>query len=205
MSCGKLELIIGPMFSGKSTELIREIRLAKIIDKKVLVIKPLIDNRYSKNEITSHSFESEKCETVEKLEYINDRAILYDLIVIDEGQFFSDLKEFVLKWVDVHKRHVIVGGLDGDFKRQPIGQILDLIPYADKCKKISSLCKYCNDGTKALFSYRKVKNDSQVQIGGAETYVPLCRFHYLFWENEDKNQEIQMKIQPKIDSLSMEL
>jgi thymidine kinase len=190
MSCGKLELIIGPMFSGKSTELIREIRLAKIIDKKVLVIKPLIDNRYSENEITSHSFDSEKCETISMLEKINDKVGNYDLIVIDEGQFFPDLKKMVLHWVDDRNLHVIVGGLDGDFKRQPIGQILELIPYADKCKKISSLCKYCNNGTKALFSYRKAKNEQQVQIGGAETYVPLCRQHYLFCENQDKTHNI---------------
>jgi thymidine kinase len=196
-ACGKLELIIGPMFSGKSTELIREIRLAKIIDKKVLVIKPLIDNRYSKNEITAHSFESEKCETIEKLEYVDDRVIAYDLIIIDEGQFFPDLKQMVLNWVDNRKLHVIVGGLDGDFKRQPIGQILDLIPYADKCKKIASLCKYCNDGTKALFSYRKIKNEQQVQIGGAESYVPLCRYHYLNCENEDKNIELEKKYRQK--------
>ena len=195
---GKLELIIGPMFSGKSTELIREIRLAKIINKKVLVIKPLIDNRYSKSEITSHSFESEKCETVEKLEHIDSRIALYDLIVIDEGQFFPDLKQYVISWVDERNKHVIVGGLDGDFKRKPIGQILDLIPYADKCKKISSLCKYCNDGTKALFSYRKIKSDQQVQIGGEETYVPLCRTHYLFWEAKDVQNELLKKLQSNI-------
>jgi thymidine kinase len=99
----------------------------------------------------------------------------------------------VLNWVDNRKLHVIVGGLDGDFKRQPIGQILDLIPYADKCKKIASLCKYCNDGTKALFSYRKIKNEQQVQIGGAETYVPLCRYHYLNCENEDKQLDFKRK------------
>lgn len=185
--CGKLELIIGPMFSGKSTELIREIRLAKIINKKVLVIKPLIDNRYSEKEITTHSFESEKCETTEKLENLNDIVQKYDLIVIDEGQFFPDLKKYVLTWVDENKLHVIVGGLDGDFKREPIGQILDLIPYSDQCKKITSLCKFCNDGTKALFSYRKVKSEHQVQIGGAETYIPLCRFHYILHDIEKNN------------------
>jgi len=83
-----LELIIGPMFSGKSSELIRKIRLAKTINKKVLVIKPLIDNRYDNTKIVSHSLEAENCETVEKLEMLNDKIIDYDLIIIDEGQFF---------------------------------------------------------------------------------------------------------------------
>ena len=102
------------------------------------------------------------------------------------SDFFGCIKKYVLKWVDKNKLHVIVGGLDGDFKREPIGQILDLIPFSDKCKKITSLCKFCNDGTKALFSYRKVKSDQQVQIGGAETYIPLCRFHYILHDIEKK-------------------
>ena len=93
----KLELIIGPMFSGKSTELIRKIRLAKTINKKVLVIKPKLDNRYDNNKLVSHSFESEICETVDNLESIDEIIIHYDLIVIDEGQFFSDLKKYVFR------------------------------------------------------------------------------------------------------------
>ena len=186
LSSGKLELIIGPMFSGKSTELIREISLAEIINKKVLVIKPSIDTRNSKNKITSHSLESKNCETVNNLEDINDNVSNYDLIVIDEGQFFSDLKKYVVQWIDDKKLHVIVGGLDGDYKRQPIGQILDLIPYSDKCKKLNSLCKYCNNGMKAIFSHRKTKSTQQIQIGDGESYIPLCRYHYLLNNLEDK-------------------
>ena len=177
--CGKLELIIGPMFSGKSTELISRIRHAESINKNVLVIKPVIDNRYSKDEITSHSFESKKCKTTEKLEYLNDNVTNYDLIIIDEGQFFPDLKKYVVNWVDDKKLHVIVAGLDGDSKRQPIGQILDLIPYSDECKKITSLCKYCNNDIKGIFTYCKIKLEQQIKIGGVETYVPVCRYHYL--------------------------
>jgi len=174
-----LELIIGPMFSGKSTELIRKIRLAKIIDKKVIVIKPIIDIRYKDNKIVSHSFESEECETIEKLVDIDNKINNYDLIIVDEGQFFSDLKEYVLKWVEVNKKDVIVGGLDGGHKRNKIGDILELIPYSDSCIKIKSLCKKCNDGTSAIFSHRMNDNQEQVQIGGAETYIPLCRKHFL--------------------------
>ena len=174
-----LELIIGPMFSGKSTELIRKIRLAKIIDKKVIVIKPIIDIRYKNNKIVSHSFESEECESIQLLAEMDQKINNYDLIVVDEGQFFSDLKEFVLKWVDVNKKDVIVGGLDGGHKRNKIGDILELIPYSDSCVKIKSLCKKCNDGTHAIFTHRMNDNQAQVEIGGAETYIPLCRKHYL--------------------------
>lgn len=183
MSSGKLELIIGPMFSGKSSELIREIRLAKIINKKVLVIKPIIDNRYINDKIVSHSFETEECETIEKLKDVNDRIKNYDLIVIDEGQFFPDLKETVLQWVDINNKEVLIGGLDGDFKRNSIGQIIELIPHADKCKKISSLCKLCNNGNKAIFTHRINNSKQQVQIGGADSYVPLCRNHYMIMNN----------------------
>jgi len=174
-----LELIIGPMFSGKSTELIRKIRLAKIIDKKVIVIKPIIDIRYKNNKIVSHSFESEECESIQLLAEMDQKINNYDLIVVDEGQFFADLKEYVLKWVEVNKKDVIVGGLDGGHKRNKIGDILELIPYSDSCIKIKSLCKKCNDGTFAIFTHRMNDNQDQVQIGGAETYIPLCRKHYL--------------------------
>lgn len=174
-----LELIIGPMFSGKSTELIRKIRLAKIIDKKVIVIKPIIDIRYKNNKIVSHSFESEECESIQLLAEMDQKINNYDLIVVDEGQFFPDLKEYVLKWVDVNKKDVIVGGLDGGHKRNKIGDILELIPYSDSCVKIKSLCKKCNDGTQAIFTHRMNDNQEQVEIGGAETYIPLCRKHYL--------------------------
>ena len=174
-----LELIIGPMFSGKSTELIRKIRLAKIIDKKVIVIKPIIDIRYKNNKIVSHSFESEECESIQLLAEMDLKINNYDLIVVDEGQFFPDLKEYVLKWVEVNNKDVIVGGLDGGHKRNKIGDILELIPYSDSCTKIKSLCKKCNDGTSAIFTHRMNDNQDQVQIGGAETYIPLCRKHYL--------------------------
>lgn len=175
-----LSIILGPMFSGKSTELIRKIRLAKTINKKVLVIKPKIDNRYDDNKVVSHSFESEICQTVDNLESLDSIIINYDLIVIDEGQFFSDLKQYVLKWLDINYKDIIIGGLDGDFERKPIGQILELIPYSDKCVKINSLCKMCNNGNEAIFTHRISKQlTNQIEIGGSETYMPLCRKHFL--------------------------
>jgi thymidine kinase len=177
--CGKLELIIGPMFSGKSTELIKKIRLLKKIDKKVLVIKPIIDSRYNQNKITSHNYDSVDCIVLDKLESISDNEIIkYNTIVVDEGQFFPDLVIVVTKWVDNFNVNIIVGGLDGDYQRQPFDNILELIPHADNCHKLNSLCNMCKDGTNAPFSFRLVNSSDKVFVGGSESYIPVCRKHF---------------------------
>jgi len=176
---GKLELIIGPMFSGKSTELIRRIRLLQTINKKVLIAKPAIDSRYNKNSITSHNYESVECLVLNRLDDISNEAVQeYDTIIIDEGQFFPDLKTTVTYWICNYSVSVIIGGLDGDFQRNPIGKILDLIPYADKCQKLNSLCCLCKDGTEAPFTKRIVASTDTVLVGGAEYYTAVCRKHY---------------------------
>jgi thymidine kinase len=182
-----LDLIIGPMFSGKSTEIIRRIRLAHIINKRVLVIKPKIDNRYddlNSTKITSHAFEKEDCIVLELLEEYDNLINNYDIIIIDEGQFFTDLKKYVIKWVNINEKEIVVAGLDGDYTRNPIGMILDLIPQADNIIKLKSLCKECNNGNHAIFTHRKtlLENqkllEQQIKIGGDELYIPLCRFHF---------------------------
>lgn len=178
---GKLELIIGPMFSGKSTELIRHIRMMKVINFKYIVIKPVIDNRYATDKIVSHDKDSENCIIVNDLNEITDEIIHdYNNIIIDEGQFLLNLKNKVLYWVEKLNKHIIIGGLDCDFERKPIGEIIDLIPYADICHKKTALCKICNDGSSALFSHRiLVDNKNQILIGSIDSYIPVCRKHYL--------------------------
>ena len=198
MTTGRLELYMGPMFSGKSTILIKNIRLFKIINKKILILKPCIDTRYELNKIVSHNGEKEDCFVTDDLINISNEIIInYDIIIIDEAQFFKSLKKSCLLWIEKYNKHVIVGGLDSDYKRNPIGEILDLIPYADKYYKLYAICKCCNDGTKALFSKRiKNKNnkdnkdntdnqdnnnnqDNQILIGGDELYISVCRYHYI--------------------------
>ena len=174
---GKLELIVGPMFSGKSSEIIRRIRMFKIINKKVLVIKTRIDNRYNDNKITSHNFETAECVCLDLLSELKNVSD-YDNIIIDEGQFFNDLKDTVIKWLDEYNVNIIISGLDGDFEKNPIGQILSLIPHAEKCIKLNSLCNICNDGTEAPFSFRKVSSKNKILVGGVEAYIPVCRKHY---------------------------
>lgn len=187
---GKLELIIGPMFSGKSTLLIKKIRIMIQNNLNVLVLKPQIDNRYSDNNITSHNMDMEACYVTTNLMDINKKYDInnFDCIVIDEGQFIPDLKEYVLLWLEKYNKHIIVGGLDGDFKRDPIGEILLLIPYADEIHKLKSDCSDCkNINNTALFTYRLVKSDDVILIGGNDMYIPLCREHYIKYKNIDNN------------------
>jgi len=176
---GNLDIIIGPMFSGKSTEIIRRIRLLQKIDKKVLVVKPLIDNRYTTDKITSHNYESVDCIVVNNLNDIDNSIIVaHDTVVIDEGQFFNDLVETVDFWLKSFKINIIVAGLDGDFQQKPIGRILELIPLSNKCVKLNSLCNICKDGTPAPFSFRLVQSKEAILVGGSDKYMPLCRTHY---------------------------
>ena len=175
---GKLEIFLGPMFAGKSTEIIRRIRKMKFIGKKILVVKPQIDNRYNEEKITSHDYETADCIIVTNLSELQNIKD-YNTIIIDEGQFFNDLKENVILWVDTFDINVVIAGLDGDFQRQPIGQMLELIPYADSCVKLNALCSKCKDGTNASFSHRIIHSNEQILIGGSDTYIPLCRKCYL--------------------------
>ena len=176
----KLEIIIGPMFAGKSCEIIRRVRLLRVCKKDYLIIKPIIDTRYSSNEIVSHNFDKEKCLTVSNVYDIFDKLKNnVDTIFIDEAQFFKELKDPVIKIVEEYNCNVVITGLDGDSNRNKFGEILDLIPYCDTCTKITALCQICMDGTPGIFSYRKVNSDNQVHLGADDEYMAVCRKHYL--------------------------
>jgi len=183
-----LELIIGPMFAGKTSALQSIIRRHEALGINCVVYKPLSDTRYGGDfNIYNHDLSSVAAVPVT---YLTQQAIYsrYEdskLIVIEEGQFFGDLYEFVVKAVEVDKKTVIVAGLDGDCFRKPFGQVLQLIPLADRVTKLTSLCKICADGTPALFSYRTNNSKETVEVGGAEAYMPLCRKHYLLAISEE--------------------
>jgi thymidine kinase len=175
-----LDIIIGPMFAGKSCELIRRIRLLKVLKKEYIVIKPKIDNRYDDNMIVSHNFEKEHCIVLEKLDHIFQSDLVnINTIFIDEGQFFNDLVDNVKHLVEIYKINVVVTGLDGDSNRNKFGHILDLIPLCNTCTKINAACIMCLDGTPAPFSFRKTNNHEQILIGAGDSYMSLCRKHYL--------------------------
>ena len=180
-----LELILGPMFAGKTSALQSIIRRHEALGLDCVAYKPQIDARYGEDEfIYNHDNVKVPANSVTYLmqqslytQYANAK-----LIVIEEGQFFTDLYEFVLKAVEEDGKTVVGGGLDGDRFRKPFGQLLQLIPLADRITKLTSLCKSCADSGKAepaLFSYSATKSSDTIHVGGIDTYMPLCRRHYL--------------------------
>ena len=188
---GELDIILGCMFSGKSTELIRRINRYKSIGKRVLVINYQNDNRYSYDSIATHDNTLLKCvRTLDLFSLINtipgreEITNNWDVIAIDEGQFFPDLFIFCKECVDQMKKHVIVTALDGDYRRSKFGQVLDIIPICNSVFKLHALCKLCKDGTSACFTKRIDKGidgnaPPQIDIGGSEKFVPVCRKHFL--------------------------
>ncbi len=178
---GKLDVIIGCMFSGKTTKIINLVNTYKSINKKVLNINYLLDIRYGENQIISHDQQKILSLNIENLSILKEKyKELYnecDIVCINEAQFFKDLKSQVLDFIYNDNKHIIVSGLDGDYKQEPFGQILDLIPHAENITKLSAFCKICNNGTQAFFTKRIIDNDNLVLIGGNESYLPVCRFH----------------------------
>jgi len=181
---GHLSILFGCMFAQKTTELLRRVRRYRAIGYKVLVVNYIGDTRYGQECIASHDKEIQKAVCVEKLKSIEHlvRSGDYNVIAIDEGQFFSDLYEFVTAWADELDVHIVISGLDGTSERQPFGDILRLIPHAEEVERLNAFCAVCQDGTLATFSkyYGEVpKDENGVAIGGAEAYRPVCRKHFL--------------------------
>jgi thymidine kinase len=177
-----LELIIGPMFSGKSSAILSRIKRAQVLGWPTLVLTSSVDNRYSESsEIVTHNLQKTTAVSLTRLMEAKDTDRYREarLIIIDEAQFFPDLREFVLYAVDNYAKTVVVVGLDGDSERRPFGHIGDLLPLADTVEKLNALCTHCNDWTPAIFSHRKTTDNAQIVIGGCSIYEPLCRKHYL--------------------------
>ena len=187
---GYLELFIGPMYAGKSTELIRMIRRYQLLKKNIFIINHSINNRYGSNGITTHNRECvDNVHITDKLASLEETNEFKnaDVIIIEELQFFPDAYDCIVRWCDELKKCVVAAGLDGDSNRKPFGDVLRLIPHAEKVVKLSALCKKCGDGTQAFFSKRfetcKESNpESNVLVGSDEYYEAVCRKHFL--ENE---------------------
>lgn len=173
---GYLELIIGPMFSGKTSRLIQIKQKYTILNKKILTLKPIIDNRYSQQSvIVTHDQNRSECVSRFKLSEVYDTEN-YDIIIIEEGQFFSDLFEHVIEWCKTKK--VYVAGLNGDANKNLFGNLYKLISHADNIVFLTALCKVCNDGTPAVFTKKMIPDDKIVDVGGAEMYQAVCRKHF---------------------------
>lgn len=179
---GHLSLLIGCMFAQKTTELLRRIRRYQSIGYDVLVINYVADTRYGKECIASHDKETQQAICVHRLHEVDSfvRSNDYQVIVIDEGQFFPDLYEYVTAWADSLPVHIVIAGLDGTSDRKPFGDMLRLIPHAEEVERLTAFCSVCRDGTIATYSqYLGVVIEDGIVIGGAESYRPVCRKHYL--------------------------
>tara|TARA_B100001996_G_scaffold310937_1_gene252786 strand:+ start:308 stop:835 length:528 start_codon:yes stop_codon:yes gene_type:complete len=166
-----IEIIIGPMFSGKSTELIRLCSRYEYVGKSVLYINHINDTRCH-NEVKTHNNirkEALKTDNLVNVQFLS-RIMNFDVVAIDEGQFFNDLFDFI-DIIENDDITVIVAGLDGDYKKQPFGDMLNIIPYANKVTKLNALCK-C--GKSASFSKRITNNKDQVLVGSIDTHVASC-------------------------------
>ena len=179
-----LELVIGCMYSGKSTEILRLAKRFKMLKRDVMLINNQIDTRYTNGElgfVSTHNLEKMECISAKLLiPLIQTQSFRdADVIIVEEAQFFNDLFDFVITALNEHNKHVIVSGLDGDSNKDPFGDILRLIPHAEKVKKLSALCLECNDGTEAFFSKRiDTENKDIVNVGAADKYIAVCRKHF---------------------------
>jgi thymidine kinase len=182
---GYLELIIGPMFSGKTTSLYKIYNECKVSNVPVLVINHSFDDRYDTNNslVYTHDKLNMPCITTQTLgnilvdsKWSNIDFESIRVVLINEGQFFEDLVPFVEKLLQNNKQ-VYVCGLDSDFERKKFGTILDLIPLSDTVKKLKSVCSLCNNGTPGIFSKRVTKEKDTVLIG-VDNYIPVCRKCY---------------------------
>ncbi len=174
---GWIEIICGPMFSGKSEELIKRLRRAQIAKRRVQIFKHGIDSRYDATSIVSHSQMSLPGVAISE---INDLLTLVDdrteLVAIDEGQFFSDDILSVTNKLANQGKRVIVAGLDMDYKGNPFGPMPKLMCSAEYVSKQLAVCMSCGDP--ANFTQRLTTDTEQVVVGANETYEARCRLHF---------------------------
>lgn len=173
---GRIEVICGSMFSGKTEELIRRMKRAKFAHQKVEIFKPTLDTRYSEEEVVSHDSNHILSTPIESSASILLLATDVDVVGIDEAQFFDDELPAVCNELARRGTRVIVAGLDMDFKCQPFGPMPALMAVADEVTKVHAICVRC--GSLAYVSHRTVQNDKLVLLGEKMEYEPLCRECY---------------------------
>lgn len=175
---GWIEVVAGCMFSGKTEELIRRLRRAKIAKLNVMIFKPQIDNRYSKEEIVSHSEQSLPSIMVNNSQEILEQSVKAQVVGIDEAQFFdADLPEVCNKLANQGKR-VIVAGLDQDYRGIPFEPMPQLLAIAEYITKTLAICVKC--GNPADKTQRTIKKHDRVVVGAADSYEARCRkCHYI--------------------------
>ena len=176
MRPGRIEVICGSMFSGKTEELIRRLKRAKFAKQIVEIYKPSIDTRYSEEEVVSHdknAIESTPVDSSSSILLLADDA---DVVGIDEAQFFDNGLIDVCNSLANSGKRVIIAGLDMDFKGVPFGPIPALCAIAEEVTKVHAICVKC--GALAYVSHRIVSGEKRVMLGEQQEYEPLCRECY---------------------------
>lgn len=173
---GRIEVVCGSMFSGKTEELIRRMKRAKFAKQKVEIFKPSIDTRYSDEDVVSHDQNSIHSTPIESSGSLLLLASDIDVVGIDEAQFFDTGLVEVCNELANRGVRVIVAGLDMDFKGIPFGPIPALCAIADEVTKVHAICVRC--GALAYVSHRLISNDRRVLLGEKDEYEPLCRECY---------------------------
>ncbi len=204
---GRLDIILGTMFSGKTSYILGEITKMAELNYKILYINIEFDNR-SQQIFSTHNpfFENHidfvKKENIQKnvkmikTKTLNDLEIdEHDVIIVDEAHFFEDLVDFTNKCLE-KKKNIIVAGLQADFRGIKFGKILDLIPICTDIKRLHAYCSECAKNKKcriAIYSKRVIKSKKITEIGGSDKYIPVCREH--FQEVEVENQQTTVKVE----------
>lgn len=181
---GRVEVVCGSMFSGKTEELIRRLRRATFARQKVTIFKPAIDTRYSDRDVVSHDHNAIRSTPVDSSADILRLAPGNDVVGIDEAQFLDEGLAEVCNQLAYSGIRVIAAGLDMDFQGHPFGPMPSLLAIADEVTKVHAICVKC--GALAYVSHRLVKNDKQVMLGEKQAYEPLCRDCYQKAVAEDK-------------------
>lgn len=173
---GRIEVVCGSMFSGKTEELIRRLKRAKFAHQRVEIFKPTIDTRYSDQEVVSHDSNHILSTPIESSASMLLLATDVDVVGIDEAQFFDEGLVEVCNELARRGTRVIVAGLDMDFKTTPFGPMPALMAIADEVTKVHAICVRC--GNLAYVSHRLVEGEKQVLLGEKAEYEPLCRECY---------------------------
>jgi thymidine kinase len=193
---GRIEVIVGPMFSGKSEELIRRLKRARIARQRVACYKPDIDLRYHRTSIASHSSQTHDACTVANVERL--KAELFpqlqaiDVIGIDEAQFFDQsIIPLTVELVHLGKR-ILLAGLDTTFNAEPFGPIPALMAIADEVTKLSAVCMVC--GAPAIHTQRLGQSQELVLVGAAGLYEARCRTHFQPFADENNSEQLDLTL-----------
>ena len=216
---GVLDIIIGTMFSGKTSYLLGQIAKMAELNYSILYVNIEFDNRSDNCFSTHNPFFDNHVDFIKKESIKNNvhmcksKTLLdieigkYDIVIVDEAHFFDELIDFANKALDL-KKYIIVAGLQADFKGNKFGKILDLIPISTNITRLHAYCSSCAKNKKcriAIFSKRITKSRKINDIGGSDKYIPVCREHYFEQVNELGIQDkVDKQVEKQIDKILIE-